>query len=138
MLKYDFDSLISAVLFNSAIDCFMKQIIKDPKVDPLNLLSTLDDFDFSVDHALQYRTHQHIEDKTSSGLRINNKKMEANTSMLTYLFLLKLMKNYHHHPVTILHQTRGQHKRGHLQQVGQGKDLEVCPVQHHQYQHVPS
>lgn len=24
MLKYDFDSLISAVLFNSAIDCFMK------------------------------------------------------------------------------------------------------------------
>lgn len=126
--------------FYSAIDCFMKYIIKDsPRwihwaCSQVRMISTFrSTIHCSTRHTSISKT------RPAGGLQINNKKMEANTSMLTCLFLLKLMKkNYHHHPVTILHQTRGQHKRGHLQQVGQGKDLEVCPVQHHQYQHVPS
>lgn len=64
MLKYDFNSLISAVLFSYRLfhEVHNKRL---PKVDPLGMLLSSDDFDFSVDHPLQYQTQQHTEDKTS-------------------------------------------------------------------------
>ena len=81
-------TLMSAVLFNLAIDWVMRRTTEDtPRGIRWKLFSTLDDLDFADDLALLSHTHQHIQDKTSRlatygkqiGLRISTKKTETMT-----------------------------------------------------------
>ena len=80
--------VMSAVLFNLAIDWVMKKTTEDsPRGIRWNLFSNLDDLDFADDLALLSHTHQHIQDKTNRlqkfgqqvGLRISSKKTEMMT-----------------------------------------------------------
>ena len=80
--------VMSAVLFNLAIDWVMRKTTEDaPRGIRWNLFSTLEDLDFADDLALLSHTHQHIQDKTSRletfgqqiGLKISIKKTETMT-----------------------------------------------------------
>lgn len=80
--------VMSAVLFNLAIDWVMRRTTEDtPRGIRWSLFSTLEDLDFADDLALLSHTHQHIQEKTSRlqtfgqqvGLRISTKKTEAMT-----------------------------------------------------------
>ena len=80
--------VMSAILFNLAIDWVMRRTTEDtPKGIRWSLFTTLDDLDFADDLALLSHTHQHIQDKTSRlqtfgqqvGLRISTKKTETMT-----------------------------------------------------------
>ena len=80
--------VMSAVLFNIAIDWVMRKTTEDsPRGIRWNLFSTLDDLDFADDLALLSHTHQHIQEKTTRlqtygqqvGLKISTKKTETMT-----------------------------------------------------------
>lgn len=80
--------VMSAVLFNLAIDWVMRKTTEDsPRGIRWSLFSTLDDLDFADDLALLSHTHQHMQEKTSRlqtygqqvGLRISTKKSETMT-----------------------------------------------------------
>ena len=84
--------VMSAVLFNLAIDWVMRRTTEDsPRGIRWSLFSTLDDLDFADDLALLSHTHQHMQEKTSRlhtygkqvGLRISNKKTELMTLNVT-------------------------------------------------------
>ena len=78
--------VMSAVLFNLAIDWVMRKTTEDsPRGIRWSLFSTLDDLDFADDLALLSHTHQHMQEKTTRlqthgqqiGLRISTKKTET-------------------------------------------------------------
>ena len=80
--------VLSAVLFNVAIDWVMRQTTKDaPRGIRWTLTTTLEDLDYADDLALLSHTYQHIQEKTNSlhkyasqvGLNVNKKKSEVMT-----------------------------------------------------------
>ena len=80
--------VMSALLFNIAIDWVMRQATEDQKRGiRWTLFSTLEDLDFADDLALLSHTHQHMQEKTSRlsdfaqqiGLKISQKKTEVMT-----------------------------------------------------------
>ena len=79
--------VMSAVLFNLAIDWVMRRPEDSTRGIRWSLLTTLHDLDFADDLALLSHTHQHVQDKTSGlhtfgqqvGLRISTKKTETMT-----------------------------------------------------------
>lgn len=124
MLKYGSNWLIlSAVLFNSANDCITKKIIKDcPRwvrlsCSHLRMIST-----FRSTMHCSIRHTSISKRRPAGGLRITTRKKRQMHQMFTCLFLLKLAMNYHQYLVTIIcHQTRGQSKERHLQQLDKEK-----------------
>lgn len=141
MLKYGSNWLIlSAVLFNSANDCITKKIIKDcPRwvrlsCSHLRMIST-----FRSTMHCSIRHTSISKRRPAGGLRINNKKKEANASNVYMLVPAKASdelpprSSYYY-----LSSNQRAIQRKTFTAVGQGKDLEVCPVHHRQYQYVPS
>ena len=81
--------VMSALLFNIAIDWVMRQATEDqPRGIRWTLFSALEDLDFADDLALVAHTHQHIQEKTHRlsnfaqqvGLKISRKKSEVMTA----------------------------------------------------------
>ena len=79
--------VMSALLFNMAIDWTMRQTTNVPRGIRWTLFTTLEDLDFADDLALLSHTKEHMQEKTSRlsetaqkiGLRISRKKSEVMT-----------------------------------------------------------
>ena len=78
--------VMSAILFNLAIDWVMRKTTEDyPRGIRWSLFTTLEDLDFADDLALLSHTHQHMQEKTSRlqtygyqvGLLISSEKTET-------------------------------------------------------------